>query len=66
MGRSGCRGGGGGGRCKVLNIRRREGVTKIGQVRTMEEGGSKVWSFCENVILECPLWHCRKKLFLVY
>lgn len=45
MGRSGCRGGGGGGRCKVLNIRRREGVTKIGQVRTMEEGGPKFGHF---------------------
>lgn len=45
MGRSGCRGGGGGGRCKVLNIRRREGVTKIGQVQTMEEGGPKFGHF---------------------
>ena len=39
------------------------GVTKIEQVRTMGEGGgSKVWSFCENIITECSL--CRGQIFL--
>ena len=30
--------------------------TKIKQVRTKREGRPKFWSFCDNVIIECP--HC--------
>ena len=30
-----------------------EGVTEIKQVRTRWEAGSKVWPFCDNVIIEC-------------
>ena len=32
------------------------GATKIKQVRTMEVGASKFCVFCENVIIECPIW----------
>ena len=49
----GGRGGGGGG-----------GVTKIQQVRTRDEGISKFWSFCDNVIIECP--HTRRVIIYKY
>ena len=29
-------------------------VIRIKQVRAREEEGSKVWSFCDNVIAGCP------------
>ena len=29
-------------------------ATKIEQLRARGEGGFKFWSFCDNVILECP------------
>ena len=32
------------------------GATKIKQVRTMGVGESKFCVFCENVIIECPIW----------
>ena len=34
---------------------RGEGATKIEQVRTRGEGGSKYKAVCDNVITECPL-----------
>ena len=30
------------------------GGTKIEQVPTMGDEGSKFWDFCENVIIDCP------------
>ena len=37
-------------------------ITKIKQVQTTGEGGSKFWSFCENVITECPQAMFEKKI----
>ena len=37
--------------CKVVNVRGR-GVTRIEQVQTVRQRGSKFWSFCNNVIIE--------------
>ena len=34
---------------------RGEGVTKIEQVQTKGEGGSKYRALCDNIITKCPL-----------
>ena len=56
----------GGGSCNFLMLAGC-GITKIEQVQTRGKGGSKFWSFCDNVIIESPpttinyypLHHCK-------
>ena len=42
-----------------------EGVTKIKQVQTRWEAGSKVWSFFDNVIIECHQCNFSRENFNV-
>ena len=50
----------------VLNIREAR-VTKIEQVQTRGEGWSKLWAFCDNVIIECACFFVRSEsIFLLF
>ena len=51
-----------GGWGKFVNIQGK-GVTKIKHVQARWETGSKVWSFCDNVITECHQCNFPEKIF---